>query len=288
MSEYLTTAELADLLRIKERKVYDLAASGTVPCTRATGKLLFPRDAVEAWLDSHRSGPDNAAPLPSIFLGSHDPLLDWALRESRSGIAGLFDSSRDGLARFAGRGGLATGLHIPDPDGEGWNAAAARDVCAGSPSVLIHWAKRQRGLILSPDLEGQVTSLADLQGRRIAARQPEAGAQIQLDNLIAASGLSGNIILTEPVRSEAETVQMVQDGKADAAFGLESLARQFRLGFVALVDEEYDLLVDRYSWFEEPLQTLFAFCRTPAFAERAESLGGYDIAGLGTVRLNGP
>lgn len=31
---YLTVPELAELLRIKERKVYDLAASGAVPCSR--------------------------------------------------------------------------------------------------------------------------------------------------------------------------------------------------------------------------------------------------------------
>lgn len=43
--EYLTVRELADLLRLKARKVYDLAASGTVPCSRATGKLLCPADA---------------------------------------------------------------------------------------------------------------------------------------------------------------------------------------------------------------------------------------------------
>ena len=47
---YLTTRELASLLRIKERKVYDLAASGQIPCSRAMGKLLFPRKAIEAWI----------------------------------------------------------------------------------------------------------------------------------------------------------------------------------------------------------------------------------------------
>lgn len=45
---YLTTKEVADLLRLKERKVYDLVAEGGIPCVRATGKLLFPRDLVEA------------------------------------------------------------------------------------------------------------------------------------------------------------------------------------------------------------------------------------------------
>ena len=40
--EYLTVKELAALLRLKERKVYDLAASGAVPCSRATGATSWP------------------------------------------------------------------------------------------------------------------------------------------------------------------------------------------------------------------------------------------------------
>lgn len=38
--EYLTTKEVAQLLRIKERRLYDLASAGEIPCTRALGKLL--------------------------------------------------------------------------------------------------------------------------------------------------------------------------------------------------------------------------------------------------------
>ncbi|MEL6480914.1 MAG: helix-turn-helix domain-containing protein, partial [Pseudomonadota bacterium] len=35
--DFLTTKELATLLRVKERRVYDLAAAGEVPCSRVTG-----------------------------------------------------------------------------------------------------------------------------------------------------------------------------------------------------------------------------------------------------------
>ncbi|HUS54016.1 MAG TPA: helix-turn-helix domain-containing protein, partial [Thermohalobaculum sp.] len=35
--EFLTTREVAALLRVKERKVYDLAAAGEIPCRRVTG-----------------------------------------------------------------------------------------------------------------------------------------------------------------------------------------------------------------------------------------------------------
>ncbi|MEE9589560.1 MAG: helix-turn-helix domain-containing protein, partial [Hyphomicrobiaceae bacterium] len=123
MSEYLTTKELAELLRIKERKVYDLAATGEIPCSRAMGKLLFPRAAVEAWLASASSGLDRAGEVqsrPNVFLGSHDPLLDWALRESGCGLATYFDGSLDGLERFAAGEGIASGLHIYEPAAKQW------------------------------------------------------------------------------------------------------------------------------------------------------------------------
>src|SRR6056297_3928252 len=85
--EYLTVKELADLLRLKERKIYDLAASGAVPCSRVTGKLLFPAADIREWIESAKSGgaPADAtgqSARPPIVLGSHDPLLDWAIRQS--------------------------------------------------------------------------------------------------------------------------------------------------------------------------------------------------------------
>lgn len=87
-NQYLTTKELAELLRIKERKIYDLAASGDVPCIRVVGKLLFPRLEIETWMGRARSGPEALSPVAAVFAGSHDPLLEWAIRESGCGIAG--------------------------------------------------------------------------------------------------------------------------------------------------------------------------------------------------------
>ena len=80
MSEYLTTREIAQLLRVKERQVYDLAAKGQLPVRRVTGKLLFPRAEIEAQL--HAGAGEAAAPIrPAVMAGGHDPLLEWALRE---------------------------------------------------------------------------------------------------------------------------------------------------------------------------------------------------------------
>lgn len=288
---YLTTKELAALLRIKERKVYDLASSGAIPCSRAMGKLLFPRDAVDAWLARRSSGLETPAPAPrpKIFLGSHDPLLDWALRTSQCGIATYFDGSLDGIVRFATGEGIATGLHVYDPESQDWNTPIVRRHCGGLPAVQVEWAKRQRGLILGEAAAGSVRALADLKGRRVVPRQVEAGAQSLFLQQLDAAGLSpSDLELLPAVRTEVDAALAVLDGKAEAAFGLAALAAQYRLAFLPLLWERFDLVVDRRAWFEPPMQKFLDSCRAEAFYARANELAGYDISAFGTVHHNGP
>lgn len=143
--EFLTVRELAALLRIKERKVYDLAASGDLPVSRVTGKLLFPDKEVRAWIASGRSGGATASVRPPIFLGSHDPLLEWAVRQSGCGLATRFDGSFDGLTRFAAGEGVACGLHVRDEATGDWNVPKVASAFADDNAVLVSFARRSRG-----------------------------------------------------------------------------------------------------------------------------------------------
>ncbi len=289
MPEFLTTREVADLLRIKERKVYDLAASGSIPHTKAMGKLLFPREAVNVWLARASVGGQTArSNRPNVFLGSHDPLLDWTLRESQCGIACWFDGSEDGLDRFANGEGIASGLHLFDPVATAWNVPTVSARAELGNGVLVHWASRERGLIIRPELDGQLTDIAGLAGRRLAPRQSQSGSHRLLEHLISESGISEDELdLLPACRSESDAAIAVLEGRADVTFGLETLARQYRLPFIPLVREQFDLLIDRHAWFEPPLQTFWAFCRSEAFAAHAAGLSGYDLGGLGSVRFNG-
>ena len=288
LNEYLTTRELAELLRIKERKVYDLASSGAVPCSRATGKLLFPRDAIENWIAQSASGSQTSEPISraNVILGSHDPLLEWAIRESRCGLASYFDSSLDGLSRFAQNKGIASGLHIFHAESGDWNYPAIESKFQHLPVILVEWAYRQRGIIFHPEKE--ITQLKDLSGQKVVPRQAEAGSQVLLETLLNNEGLSADEIdwLT-PSRSEVDAVLAVQEGKADATFGLASIAAQYNLGFVPIIEERFDLLVDRRAWFEPAWQALLTFCHSPAFKSRAEELVGYRVDNLFSVRFNG-
>lgn len=288
MSDFLTTSEVAELLRIKERKVYDLASSGQLPCNKAIGKLLFPRDQINAWLASNAEHSiEPLKPRPAVFLGSHDPLLEWALRESRCGLAMLFDGSADGLRKFIAREGIAAGLHIHDHKQQTWNINSVKQHCNQSSAVLIEWAVRQRGLIVSTDHIDNIKSIDDLRSLQVVPRQPEAGAQHLFEQLIDQSTLApDDINFSDAARTETDVAAAINSGVADVGFGLATVAASYNLHFVPLVEERFDLLIDRQHYFEEPIQILLAFCQSERFANHVATLVGYDVTGLGHVHFN--
>ena len=289
--EYLTTREVAQLLRVKERKVYDLVAREQIPCTKATGKLLFPKGAIKIWLASNRTGPKTAGNLdsaPNVILGSHDPLLEWALKESDCAIASHFGGSVDGLERFAQKDGIATGLHIYEPETGGWNIDVVRQRFTGQDIALVEFCWRQRGLIVQPGKETVISGIADLPGRRVVKRVTGTGSQILLDQLIRREGISPSAIdFSAEAHTETEAASAVLEGLTDAALGLKALAERYQLGFVPLIRERFDLLIYRRSWFEPSLQALAQFCASSDFYAKVKSLAGYDTRGLGTVHFNG-
>jgi putative molybdopterin biosynthesis protein len=296
MSEYFTTKELAALLRVKERKIYDLVSGKALPVRRVTGKLLFPKSEIEEWiaasggrLSQPARAPETESP-PLVMAGGHDPLLEWALRESRCGIAALLDGALDGLARFRERGCLAAGLHIPSRNATEWNVEAVRRDFGQEPVVLIEWAKRTRGLMYRPSKSRAIAKLADIGDLRFQSRQPEAGSELVLAALLAKEGLRKSELRVADLveRTETDLALAISGGRADVGLGIEAVARQFGLAFAPLIVERFDLLVWRKAYFDPPFQTFMKFCASDLFRARAETLGGYDCGNLGAVHFNGP
>lgn len=291
MSDFLTTREVAQLLRVKERKVYDLAARGKIPCSRATGKLLFPRDDIENWIAQTQSGKVASAPRvarPAVLLGSHDPLLEWALRESGCGIATFFDGSLDGIDRFLNGEGIATAMHLFDATSKSWNIQTAASYLARDNIALMEWAGRSRGLIISPHCDKPVTGLDDIRGLTVVTRQPGAGSQQLLNHLLKEHNIGKADFTAYPAqRTETDAVMPLLQGKADVCLGLAAIAEQYKLVYIPLVQERFDIAVDRHFWFGKPWQTLLDFCKSEEFKNKASEFGGYDVSALGKIWFNG-
>jgi len=295
-TEFLTTKEVADLLRIKERKLYDLVSAQEIPCVKATGKLLFPKAELMHWIHTGELLPKGKNNIrPNVLTGSHDPLLEWAIRESNCGLAMQFDGSLGGLDVFEKYGAVATGLHVLNtgtitstaPSNNTWNTHAVQNRFANSNVVLVHWATRQQGLIVPKGNPKNIRSVASLASLKIATRQAGAGGTILFEHLLQTHGLDlKNLNISETCRTENETVAAVASGKADAAPGLQAMAAQFGLDFVPTQQESFDLLVCRKAWFDPPFQKLIQFTTSSAFKKKPQQFEGYNTTALGTVVWN--
>ena len=292
MTDFMTTKEVAAYLRIKERRVYELVRQRAIPCTRVTGKWLFPRTLIDLWLADKVEGERPKQELPPVIAGSHDPLLEWAVRESGCGLALMSGGSLDGLKRFAEGGAMAAGLHLFDAETGDFNVPTVAGTFPALGAVLIEWARRRQGLVLAAGNPQGITRLKDLKDKsvRVVRRQPEAGSYLLLAHLLEGEGLTVEDLecAEETARSETDLGLAILEGRAEAGFAVEAVARTLKLEFLPLMEERYDLLMRRRDYFEGPMQDLLAFTGGEVFGNRAAQMGGYDVSGLGTVRFNGP
>ena len=290
--QLLTTAEAADYLRLKERKLYELVAEGAIPCTKVTGRWLFPKAELDQWLSSSLARPDGmqlAEPSP-IVGGSHDPLLEWALRESGCGLASLAEGSEAGLRRLAEGGVIAAAIHLHALESESSdaNVEALRTRADMRDAVLIAFVRREQGLLVAPDNSSKLRSIQDVARAkaRMAVRPAGAGAQLLLLALLHRAGIALEklVVAGPPAPTGPDVAQAIRAGRADCGIATRAVADAAGLGFVPLLWERFDLAMRRRDYFRPPLQTLLTFQRTPQFAARAAELGGYDLSATAGIR----
>lgn len=289
-----TVQEVAAYLRLKERKIYDLITKKRIPCTRISGKWLFPKAQIDQWLlqAGELTSCATEAPAPAaVLVGSHDPLLEWALRESGSAFSLRITGSTAGLNDFADHEAGVCGLHLIDPASGEYNLPFVRALPARHDDLLLlGWAQRRQGLLVAPGNPLNIADLMDVArtGARFASRQPGSGGHALYEHLLADANLAHDAVryAGTPLRSESDVGLEILAERADVGLAVYAVARQLRLDFIPLQTECFDLLLRRRDYFEAPFQALLAYTRTPAFQAKAAEMGGYDLSCLGEVRYN--
>jgi excisionase family DNA binding protein len=293
MSELLTTDEAAAYLRLSERKLYELVANGEVPCTKVTGRWLFPRAALDRWVMSGLIAPTGTthAEAPPIIGGSHDPLLEWALRESQCGLANLPEGSEEGLRRLIRGEVIAAAIHMHrlEGDDEHANTEIIAQTQGLHDTVVIAFARRQQGLLIAPENPLRIKDIASAakSRARLAQRPQGSGAQLLLVALLARANLAREDLnlIKQPFPTGLDVADAIRAGRADCGIATLSVARTAGLDFLPIVWERFDLVFRQRDYFPPGPQSLFKFMNGPAFRERAKEFGGYDVECAGEVRL---
>ncbi|MFQ5883425.1 MAG: substrate-binding domain-containing protein, partial [Candidatus Methylomirabilales bacterium] len=268
MGQLLNTKEVAEYLGIHEKKVYYLAKAGKIPCTRVTGKWIFPKNLIDHWIEESARGlgrrgrQDERAFL--LAAGSDDPSLG-VLRELYTGhltatsfflattgsTEGLI-AIRDGVADIA----LA---HLLDPLTGEYNLPFLRELLpSGAVAVLLFY--RELGLVVKPGNPLGVRAVADLArpGLRIINRQQGSGTRLYLDQELARLGISPHQIngYQSHVATHLEVGLKVLRGEADVGVATHTTARLLGLDFGPLTRERFDILIAKERFFSRGVQAL--------------------------------
>ncbi|MGB3898567.1 MAG: helix-turn-helix transcriptional regulator [Mesorhizobium sp.] len=288
--ELLTTSEAADYLRLGERKLYELVAEGRIPCSKVTGKWLFPRHELDRWVVAGLMRPEGMSPSepPSIVGGSQDDLLEWSLRQSGSGLATLSEGTEGGVARLLRGEAAVAAIHFHGEAADA-NVAAAAAMPQLYDVVLVGFVRREQGLLLPHGNPKSLHSLDDVlaSGARIAGRQRGAGADMLLNLLLAKAGAAhGDLNLLEPpCLTGPDLAAAVRTGRADCGIASRAAARAAGLEFMPLLWENFDLLLRQRTYFQPSFQALLKFLPLRPFADRAAELTGYDTSPAGQIRF---
>ena len=298
----LSTREVAAYLHINEKQVYRLIRNGTIPCTRVTGKWLFPQSLVEDWVK--QSSLAQASPPPAasseatrfepdrglLIAGSNDLLLDTLID-----LAGqrfpehLFYTTN--LGSFGGLEALKQSkthvalAHLLDPETGEYNAPFVSQ--AGRPDlVAVTLWHRRLGLMTRPDSK-PVRSLTELsrQKKRLVNRQAGSGVRWFIDQQLRRARIEPKQIAGYDIeaRTHWEVGLHVLQGRADVGVAVQSVAEILGLSFTEMVEERFDLLVSKELYFAKPVQALLDIVTSPALQERAAALGGYEVRAAGKV-----
>jgi putative molybdopterin biosynthesis protein len=220
------------------------------------------------------------------LAGSDDPAFDVVIREVGRAVQSVGSEGSFGGLR-AVRQGRADGaaVHLLHHTGV-YNAPFARGLLRGLRPHLIHLWRREQGLLVPPGNPRGLTAAGDLAGLRVAKRRHGTGTRVLLDRLLREAGHDPDDVRGPETGSHLETALSVASGAVDAGLGVRSVAHDLDLDFVALVCEEYDVVLTGDAL--DAATQLVATLHDPATRAAVTALGGYDATDAGRVEELGP
>ncbi|WP_114472098.1 substrate-binding domain-containing protein [Pseudorhodoferax soli] len=288
--EALFQAQLMLMERGKGSTLTDLGARIAWADRRIHARLRPVLETLSSELAQELRGALEEAPAALRIHASHGFAIERLLeRLAGDGLKIAFSYASSSAAAAALRDGDCdvAGFHIPIGAMEPVALAHYRRWLRGLDLQLVDIAVRRQGLMVRAGNPKELFALADLArpGVRFINRQPGSGTRFLLERLLAAQEVASTAIsgFEQGEYTHAAVAAHVASGMADAGFGLEPPARQFKLDFVPIATERYFLLCRADVMATPALQAVLQALRDPAFRQVLAALPGYDPAAAGTV-----
>jgi excisionase family DNA binding protein len=191
---------VAEYLGINEKQVYALIKVGKIPCTRVTGKWVFPKNLIDEWINATAKESISGAAKTErhsgqiLAAGSNDPVLDLLISQNNAYdeffIFTCNTGSTEGLRLMGESRSDVAWCHLFDPDTGTYNIPYVASRMADKKIAVIHLFYREIGLLVSPDASKKIKKFEDIaSGIRFINRQKGSGIRIFLDHNLKKSGI---------------------------------------------------------------------------------------------------
>jgi molybdate-binding protein len=257
----------AGVIDVADRRGARVAVGGDTAARRLLGGLAGEQRALRL-----AGSDDPALDLVTARAGA-EHVVTMGTRGSFHGLTALWRGSADAAA-----------IHLEHPSGTA-NSPFARSLLRGRQPALIHLWRREQGLLTPAGDPARVAGVAGLRGLRVARRQFGTGTRVLLDRLLTEAGIPLASVGGPEAASHLEVAMAVAAGQADAGLGVRAAATALDLCFTPVTWEDFDIVLSADAL--PAAGPLIAALRDPAVQSAVRSLGGYDLANAGAVRLLG-
>ncbi len=228
------------------------------------------------------------------FSGSHDQVVVWLSNNfpkivTNGSIDLTFNGSLSGLLQLAEGITDIAGCHLWDAESDQYNDPFINKLFPGKTMAVIHLAKRCLGFILSPGNPKKVYKLQDLTkpNLRLINRQAGSGTRVWFDSMLTRYRINSQGILgySDEVSTHTEIARLIAESRVDTGIGLQSAAEAYRLEFVPLTEESYELVCFQDFLVNPAMRSLIDWLKNSAVLELTKDFSGYDFAKSGLVRI---
>jgi excisionase family DNA binding protein len=297
--ELMNTKEVARYLDIHEKQVYLLIKAGKIPCTRVTGKWIFPAKLIDEWIrnsaqDSLQQARKKINQIDGALLaaGSNDPVLDMLLTAIKKDNPD-FNIFSANTGSVGGLEALNTGLtdiafsHLLDPDTGDYNTPYLKQYCPDNHPIVVNMFYRQVGFLVVKSKAGIFKGWKSLTNKKICFinRQKGSGIRILLDHELRERDISGDSIkgYENEVYTHFEVGLALISGEADVGIASAAVAKILDLNFQPLISERFDMVLDKNTFFQPAIQTFIETLKSDQFKNRVGRIGNYDFKDAGRI-----
>jgi putative molybdopterin biosynthesis protein len=288
MDEILTTKELAEFLRLNEKKIYHLVREGGIPHIRITGKWLFPKRHVLRWIEENVQREEDI-----LIAGSDDILLGRLLaaysREKfpKSLIFYSPVGSLKGVECLLHRKAQVCCVHLFDEETGTYNLPFLRRLLSSQEYIVINLWYRSQGIIVKKGNPLGITGLEDIVKKeaKLINRNRGSGTRLLLEYLLGQKGFQAEEVLgfSDEVDTHLEVAFRVFFEEADVGLGIEYVTHLLSLDFIPLQEERFDLVIPGELWPTKSMKEFIDIIHPITIRRLSRSLPGYNLKDTGKV-----